>query len=65
VKSSPGRDGPEVAKAVAAQKEGDVLMLENVRLRAEQIKDKKAKDDPALRRRRKSSPGNWLDGDVY
>ncbi len=42
--------GPEVEKLVAGLKDGDCLLLENVRFHAaEQIKDKKAKDDPALK----------------
>ncbi|HSW46554.1 MAG TPA: phosphoglycerate kinase [Phycisphaerae bacterium] len=42
--------GPEVEKAVAGLKDGDCAVLENVRFyAAEQIKDKKAKDDPALK----------------
>jgi len=45
--------GPQVEKAVAGLKDGEVLMLENVRFyEAEQIKDKKAKDDPALKARK-------------
>ncbi len=43
--------GPEVKKIAAGLKAGDVLLLENVRFhKEEEIKDKKAKDDPALRK---------------
>ena len=45
--------GPEVEKIVAGMKDGDCVLLENVRFHeAEQIKDKKAKDDPALKQRK-------------
>lgn len=43
--------GPEVKAAAAALKPGEVLLVENLRFyEAEQIKDKKAKEDPALRK---------------
>jgi len=59
--------GPVAEKAVAELKDGDVLMLENVRFyEAEQIKDKKAKDDPSLKAKRRSSPSSWAAfGDIY
>ncbi|MFH1372130.1 MAG: phosphoglycerate kinase [Planctomycetota bacterium] len=42
--------GPGVQAKAKALKAGDVLLLENVRFHAEEeIKDKKAKDDPAMR----------------
>jgi len=42
--------GPEPAAAAAKLKDGDVLLLENLRFHgAETIADKKAKSDPALR----------------
>ncbi|HOW72029.1 MAG TPA: phosphoglycerate kinase [Phycisphaerae bacterium] len=45
--------GPEVEKIVAGMKDGDCCLLENVRFHAaEQIKDKKAKDDPALKEKK-------------
>ncbi len=59
--------GPEAEKAVAALQNGDVLMLENVRFyEAEQIKDKKAKDDPALKAKKESFAKQLAAfGDVY
>ena len=43
--------GDDVKKKAAALKPGDVMLLENVRFyKAEEIKDKNAKDDPALRK---------------
>ncbi|MGD0785836.1 MAG: phosphoglycerate kinase [Sedimentisphaerales bacterium] len=43
--------GPDVKKKAAALKPGDVMLLENVRFyKAEEIKDKNAKEDPALRK---------------
>ncbi len=47
--------GPEVEKMVAGMKDGQCCLLENVRFHAaEQIKDKKAKDDPALKEKKES-----------
>ncbi len=59
--------GPEVEKAVAALKDGQALMIENVRFyEAEQIKDKKAKDDPALKAKKESFAKQLAAfGDVY
>ena len=59
--------GPEAEKAVAALKDGDVLMLENMRFyAAEQIKDKKAKDDPALKTEKETFAKQLAAfGDVY
>lgn len=59
--------GAEAEKAVAALKDGDVLMLENVRFyEAEQIKDKKAKEDPALKEKKESFARQLAAfGDVY
>lgn len=64
---APEAVGPEAEKAVAALKDGDVLMLENVRFyEAEQIKDKKAKDDPALKTKKESFAKQLAAfGDVY
>ncbi|MFA5238910.1 MAG: phosphoglycerate kinase [Phycisphaerae bacterium] len=43
--------GPEVKKKAAALKPGDCLLLENVRFhKEEEIKDKNAKENPALRK---------------
>jgi 3-phosphoglycerate kinase len=43
--------GPDVKKQAAALKPGDVMLLENVRFyKEEEIKDKNAKEDPALRK---------------
>ncbi len=43
--------GDDVKKKAAALKPGDVMLLENVRFyKAEEIKDKNAKEDPALRK---------------
>src|SRR3989339_1458701 len=43
--------GDDVKKKAAALKSGDCMLLENVRFhKEEEIKDKKAKDDPALRK---------------
>jgi len=43
--------GPDVKAKVEALKPGDVMLLENVRFHSEEeIKDKKAKEDPALRK---------------
>ncbi len=43
--------GPEVKAKAMAMKDGDVLLLENVRFyKAEEIKDKVAKENPALRK---------------
>lgn len=59
--------GAETAKTVAALQDGDVLMLENVRFyEAEQIKDKKAKDDPALKAKKEDFAKQIASyGDVY
>ena len=59
--------GPEVEKAVAALQDGQALMIENVRFyEAEQIKDKKAKDDPALKAKKESFAKQLAAfGDVY
>jgi len=43
--------GPKVKKKAAALRPGDVMLLENVRFhKEEEIKDKKAAEDPALRK---------------
>ena len=67
VKFSKEAVGPEAAKAVAGLKDGDVLMLENMRFyAAEQIKDKKAKDDPALKASKEAFARELAGfGDIY
>lgn len=59
--------GPEAEAAVAGLRPGEVLMLENVRFyEAEQIKDKNAKTDPALKEKKESfSKQLAAFGDVY
>lgn len=59
--------GPEAETAVAGLKPGEVLMLENVRFyEAEQIKDKNAKTDPALKEKKESFARQLAAfGDVY
>ena len=43
--------GPQVKQKAAALKPGDIMLLENVRFyKEEEIKDKKAAEDPALRK---------------
>jgi 3-phosphoglycerate kinase len=59
--------GPKVQKKAAALKPGDVLVLENVRFHAEEvIKDKLAKEDPALRKAKDAFAKQLADlADVY
>lgn len=59
--------GPEAEQAVAGLKAGEVLMLENMRFyAAEQIKDKNAKNDPALKEQKESFAKQLAAfGDVY
>jgi phosphoglycerate kinase len=59
--------GPGVKTKVASLKNGDVLLLENVRFyKAEEIKDKKAKDDAVLRKEKDDFAKQLADlGDVY
>jgi 3-phosphoglycerate kinase len=59
--------GPEVQKKAAALQPGDVLVLENVRFHAEEvIKDKLAKEDPALRQAKDAFAQQLADlADVY
>jgi len=59
--------GPEVAKIVAGMKDGDCTVLENLRFHAaEQIKDKKAKDDPALKAQKENFAKQLAElADVY
>ncbi|HON65279.1 MAG TPA: phosphoglycerate kinase [Phycisphaerae bacterium] len=59
--------GPVAEQAVAELKDGDVLMLENVRFyEAEQIKDKKAKDDPSLKAKKEEFAKQLAAfGDIY
>jgi phosphoglycerate kinase len=48
---APGCVGPEVEAVVSGLKDGEVCLLENLRFhKAETIEDKKAKDNPALRK---------------
>lgn len=67
VKFVPDCIGPQVQQAAAAMKPGDVLLLENLRFHeAEQIKDKKAKEDPALRKQKDDFARQLADlADVY
>jgi phosphoglycerate kinase len=59
--------GPDVQKKAKALKAGEVLLLENVRFhKEEEIKDKKAKDDPALRQAKDAFAKQMADlADVY
>jgi phosphoglycerate kinase len=59
--------GDDVKAKAAALKDGDVMLLENVRFyKAEEIKDKKAKDDPALRKAKDDFARQIAElGDVY
>jgi phosphoglycerate kinase len=59
--------GPDVKAKAMALKDGEVLLLENVRFyKAEEIKDKKAKDDAALRKTKDDFAKQIADlGDVY
>ncbi|MGA2914838.1 MAG: phosphoglycerate kinase [Sedimentisphaerales bacterium] len=59
--------GPEVEKKAAALKPGDCLLLENVRFyKQEEIKDKKAVEDPALRKAKDEFAKQLAQlGDVY
>ncbi|MEP0842834.1 MAG: phosphoglycerate kinase [Phycisphaerae bacterium] len=67
VKFSKEAVGPEAAAAVAALKDGEVLMLENVRFyAAEQIKDKNAKLDPTVKEMKENFARQLAAfGDVY
>jgi 3-phosphoglycerate kinase len=59
--------GPDVQAKAKALKPGDCLLLENVRFHAEEvIKDKKAKDDPQLRKAKDDFAKQLADlADVY
>jgi phosphoglycerate kinase len=59
--------GPDAEKKAKALKPGEVLLLENVRYhKEEEIKDKKAKDDPALRKAKDGFAKQMADlADVY
>ncbi|MGA1980401.1 MAG: phosphoglycerate kinase [Sedimentisphaerales bacterium] len=59
--------GPEVKKKAASLKPGDCLLLENVRFhKEEEIKDKDAKENPALRKAKDSFAKQIAElGDVY
>lgn len=59
--------GPEVKKKAAALKSGDVMLLENVRFyKEEEIKDKNAKEDAALRKAKDDFAKQMAElGDVY
>lgn len=64
---APNCVGPEVASIVAGMKDGDCTVLENLRFHAaEQIKDKKAKDDPSLKTQKEGFARQLADlADVY
>ena len=64
---SPEAVGPQADKIVSGLKDGQVCLLENVRFyEAEQIKDKKAKEDPALKEKKESFARQLAAfGDVY
>jgi phosphoglycerate kinase len=59
--------GPDVKAKAMALKDGDVLLLENVRFyKAEEIKDKVAKEDAALRKEKDDFARQLAElGDVY
>jgi phosphoglycerate kinase len=59
--------GDDVKKKAAGLKPGDVMLLENVRFyKAEEIKDKNAKEDPALRKAKDDFAKQIAElGDVY
>jgi phosphoglycerate kinase len=59
--------GPEVKQKAASLKPGDCLLLENVRFhKEEEIKDKNAKEDPALRKAKDDFARQIAElGDVY
>ncbi|HBG25489.1 MAG: phosphoglycerate kinase [Planctomycetes bacterium GWF2_41_51] len=59
--------GPDVKAKALALKDGDCMLLENVRFyKAEEIKDKKAKDDAALRKEKDDFAKQIAEfGDVY
>ncbi|MFA5293149.1 MAG: phosphoglycerate kinase [Phycisphaerae bacterium] len=59
--------GADVKAKAMALKDGDVMLLENVRFyKAEEIKDKKAKDNPALRKEKDDFARQIAElGDVY
>jgi phosphoglycerate kinase len=59
--------GPEVKKKATALKPGDCLLLENVRFhKEEEIKDKDAKENPALRKAKDGFAKQMAElGDVY
>ena len=59
--------GPDVQAKAKSLKPGDVLLLENVRFhKEEEIKDKKAKDDPKLRQTKDDFAKQMADlADVY
>jgi phosphoglycerate kinase len=59
--------GPDAEKKAKSLKPGDVLLLENVRFhKEEEIKDKKAKDDPKLRQAKDAFAKQMADlADVY
>jgi phosphoglycerate kinase len=67
VRMLPDCVGPAVTDAMSSMKDGDICLLENLRFhQAEQIKDKKAADDPRLREQKESFAKAIADlGDVY
>lgn len=64
---SPEAVGPQAEKIVSGLRDGQVCLLENLRFyEAEQIKDKKAKEDPALKEKKESFAKQIASfGDVY
>ncbi|RME38045.1 MAG: phosphoglycerate kinase, partial [Planctomycetota bacterium] len=64
---APGCIGEQVRAIVDRLRDGDVCLLENLRFHeAETIKDKKAADDPELRRKKESFAKELADlADVY
>ena len=64
---APEAVGPEAERVVNGLAEGQVALLENVRFyEAEQIKDKKAKDDPALKEKKEAFARQLAAlGDIY
>jgi phosphoglycerate kinase len=64
---SPEAVGPQAEKLVNGLRDGQVCLLENVRFyEAEQIKDKKAREEPALKEKKESFARQLASfGDVY
>jgi phosphoglycerate kinase len=64
---APETVGPEAERVVSGLADGQVALLENLRFyEAEQIKDKKAKDDPALKEKKEAFARQLAAlGDIY